>query len=43
MKVRRVNTGRRLETLVIDIFSKFFFYVTPNTSLGWTEGDERDI
>ena len=42
-KVRRVNTARRLETLVIEISSKFFFYVAQDASLMPSNEDRRAI
>ena len=42
MMVGRVNTERRLETLVIDIFSKFLLHVAPEACLIQPHEDERD-
>ena len=34
-EVRRVNTERRLMTLVVDIYAKFFLHVAHLASLRW--------
>ena len=43
MKVGRVTTGRRLVTLVMNIFSKFFFNVVQYVPMSEPEEEERDI
>ena len=42
-KVRRVNTGRRLEIPVVDIFVKFFLHVAEDATLIQPDEDEMDL
>ena len=41
--VGRVNTERRLVTIVIDIFERFFLHVAQDASLMRTQADKRDL